>query len=244
MRRWLAIGLVVLVAGLVPASAAAGRTRQIDPVRGPTRAAAWVARVVVRTPAYARPQQSQVVTWLGARARWAGGPTQLLVLGAQQDPGGRRWLRVRLPERPNGAAGWILADRAVLSRTSWRLELDLSARRVQALHRGRVVRSFRAVIGAAATPTPRGHFAIAEIVRQPDPGGFLGPWALLLTAHSDVLDDFGGGPGTVAIHGRAGASLLDPLGSARSHGCIRIDNRQVGFLARVLVPGAPVTIRG
>jgi lipoprotein-anchoring transpeptidase ErfK/SrfK len=39
-----------------------------------------------------------------------------------------------------------------------------------------------------------------------------------------VLDDYGGGPGRVAIHGRAGASLLDPLGTARSHGCIRIDN--------------------
>ena len=57
-----------------------------------------------------------------------------------------------------------------------------------------------------------------------------------------VLDDYGGGAGRVAIHGRAGASLLDPLGSARSHGCIRIDNRQVRFLARVLVPGAPVRI--
>jgi hypothetical protein len=164
------------------------------------------------------------------------------VLGVQNDPLGRRWLRARLPDRPNGAAGWILADRAELSRTSWRLEVDLSARRVRAMRLGRVVRTFRAVIGAAATPTPRGHFAVAEVVRQPDPTGFLGPWALHLTAHSDVLDDYGGGPGTVALHGRGGASLLDPLGSARSHGCLRIDNRQISFLAQVLVPGAPVTI--
>ena len=33
------------------------------------------------------------------------------------------------------------------------------------------------------------------------------------------------------------------LGSARSHGCIRIGNRQIRYLARNLVPGTPVTIR-
>jgi len=243
MRRWIAIGLVMTAAGLAPASVAVASTDPAHPVQGPTRAEAWVARIVAPTRAYTRPRQSRVVTWLGAQARWAGGPDQLLVLGVQDDPLGRRWLRVRLPDRPNGAAGWILADRAELSRTSWRLEVDLSARQVRAIRLGRVVRTFRAVIGAAATPTPRGHFAVAEVVRQPDPTGFLGPWALHLTAHSDVLDDYGGGPGTVALHGRGGASLLDPLGTARSHGCIRIDDRQISFLAQVLVPGAPVTIR-
>jgi lipoprotein-anchoring transpeptidase ErfK/SrfK len=120
--------------------------------------------------------------------------------------------------------------------------VDVSLRRVRVLHGGRVVRSFPAVVGAPATPTPHGYFAVAEIVRQRDPHGFLGPWALHLTAHSRVLDDYGGGPGTVAIHGRDGASLLDPLGSARSHGCIRIGNRAVRYLARVLEPGVPVTV--
>ena len=57
-----------------------------------------------------------------------------------------------------------------------------------------------------------------------------------------MLDDYGGGPGRVALHGRGGASLLDPLGTARSHGCIRVDNRQITFLARVLKPGTPVAV--
>jgi hypothetical protein len=100
----------------------------------------------------------------------------------------------------------------------------------------------RAVVGAPGTPTPRGRFAIYEIDRQPDPFGFLGPVALHLTAHSDVLDDYGGGPGRVALHGRGGASLLDPLGSAASHGCIRVDSREVAWLARKVQPGVPVTI--
>ena len=57
-----------------------------------------------------------------------------------------------------------------------------------------------------------------------------------------MLDDYGGGPGRVAIHGRGGSSLADPLGSARSHGCIRVDNAAVRLLARVLAPGVPVVV--
>jgi lipoprotein-anchoring transpeptidase ErfK/SrfK len=140
-------------------------------------------------------------------------------------------------------AVWILASRTVLARTRWQVRIDVSDRRVRLLRRGRVVHSFPAVVGAPATPTPLGRFAVAEMVRQPDPHGFLGPWALHLTAHSNVLEDFGGGPGTVGIHGRDGVSLLDPLGTAASHGCIRIDNAAIRLLARRLIPGAPVTIR-
>jgi lipoprotein-anchoring transpeptidase ErfK/SrfK len=91
-------------------------------------------------------------------------------------------------------------------------------------------------------PTPRGLFAVSERVLQPDPDGFLGPWALLLTAFSPTLVSFGGGPGQVALHGRAGASLADPLGSARSHGCIRIPNVGIRLLARVAREGTPVEV--
>ncbi len=111
-----------------------------------------------------------------------------------------------------------------------------------ALRDGRPVRRFSAVVGAPGTPTPRGRFAIYEIARQSDPFGFLGPVALHLTAHSDVLANFGGGPGRVALHGRGGASLLDPLGSAASHGCIRVDSRRIAWLAGGARPGVPVTI--
>ena len=155
----------------------------------------------------------------------------------------RRWLRVRLPGRPNGAAGWIRATRAVTRRTRWRVVVDVDRRIVRLLQDGRVSRRWRAVVGAPGTPTPRGLFAIGERVRQPDRDGFLGSWALHLTAYSNVLDDFGGGPGTIGIHGRGGASLRDPLGTAASRGCIRLDNTAVEFLARRASEGTPVLIR-
>ena len=70
---------------------------------------------------------------------------------------------------------------------------------------------------------------------------------MALTAHSNVLQEFGGGDGRVGIHGRGGASLGDPLGSARSHGCIRLSNRSIDWIVRTIgagaLPGIPVSVR-
>jgi lipoprotein-anchoring transpeptidase ErfK/SrfK len=152
------------------------------------------------------------------------------------------WLHVALPRRPNGASGWIPADVARLSRTPYRVEISTARRTLALLRAGKAVLRTRVVVGKPSTPTPRGLFAIAERVPQPSAAGFLGPWALLLTAFSDNLRSYGGGPGQVAVHGRAGASLRDPLGSARSHGCVRIPNSAITILAR-RPEGTPVKIR-
>lgn len=64
-----------------------------------------------------------------------------------------------------------------------------------------------------------------------------------LRANSDVLDNFGGGTGRVALHGRSGASLRDPLGSARSHGCVRMNNDVIRWLAGRVPAGTPVRVR-
>jgi lipoprotein-anchoring transpeptidase ErfK/SrfK len=228
--------LSAALAALAPAAASAAPARASSPA-APTRSSAWIARLVAPTPAWPKPRATGRSRTLSPLGRWTGGPIGLLVLEVRRD-----WLRVLLPNRPNGRSAWITADRVRLVRTRLRVEIDLSERRITILRSGRVARRIRAVVGAPGTPTPRGRFAIYERARQPDPGGFLGPYALHLTAHSDVLDDYGGGAGRVAIHGRGGSSLLDPLGSAASHGCIRIDNAAVRHLARVLVPGVPVVV--
>lgn len=182
------------------------------------------------------------MTYVGARARWTGGPSALLVLGTGFDALGREWLKVRLPIRPNGTSGWIRADYTKLRETGYRVEVSVGRRVVRLLYQGRAVRSYHAVVGRPYWPTPRGLFAVSERVAEPDPNGFLGPWALVLTAFSPTLTTFGGGPGQVALHGRGGASLLDPLGSASSHGCIRLPNVAIRLLARVAREGTPVEI--
>lgn len=152
---------------------------------------------------------------------------------------GRRWLRVRLPGRPNGRTGWMLADRTRPASTEWHLRLRLSTRRLVVFRDGRVVRTFRAVIGKAATPTPRGEFfveeAVAVSVRKPG-----GPFALAMSARSEVLQEFAGGPGQIAIHGTTG--FADPLGSASSHGCVRVGAKAITWLARRIGGGVPVTV--
>ena len=193
--------------------------------------------------ARARPGAGRRVWTVPVATSWSAEPQILLVLGAAMHRG-RQWLRVLLPIRPDGRSGWIPRDDAVLSRTRFWITVDTSERVVKVYDDGRLARRFGAVIGNAATPTPDGLAAIYEKDRQPDPAGFLGPWALPLTAFSNVLYNFGGGPGRIAIHGRAGASLLDPLGSARSHGCIRIDDGPIVWMARHVPQGAPVLIAG
>jgi lipoprotein-anchoring transpeptidase ErfK/SrfK len=138
----------------------------------------------------------------------------------------------------------VPGDQVALDRTRYWVDVRTGSRRVTIYRLGKRVRRFRAVVGKPSTPTPHGLAAIYERNRQPDPGAFLGPWALSTTSLSSVLESFGGGPGRVAIHGRAGASLLDPLGTARSHGCIRISNGHVSWMARKVPAGTPVRIRG
>lgn len=181
---------------------------------------------------------------LSNRSTWIGAPVSLLVLAAQRVPAdnGRLWLQVALPVRPNGTRGWIPADNFQLTRLHWRLTISTEQRTVSVFRYGRLWRRFSAVVGAPATPTPHGQFAIYEAVPQPNPRGFDGAWALHTSAFSNVLKGFDGGPGRVAIHGRGGASLRAPLGSALSHGCIRISNANLLLLTRFAVPGTPVRI--
>ena len=125
----------------------------------------------------------------------------------------------------------------ILRPTTWRIAVSTAGRSLSVYRRGRLVRRLQVVVGAPDTPTPVGLFSIIGVWASP-PDAFLGSWILPLTAHSDTLQQFDGGDGTVGIHGRGGASLLDPLGSARSHGCIRVDNTSIDWLVDSIGVGA------
>jgi lipoprotein-anchoring transpeptidase ErfK/SrfK len=237
LHRLLAVAATALV-GLTT-TAPADAAPEPDPY-ALTPKLAHVARVVAPTWARREPGKLPAVMKVSPLAEWGGGRVQYLVLGSKLVDG-RRWLRVRLPERPNAAAGWVPADLTRDSTTPWRIVVSTSEARLTVERAGRKVVSFPSVVGKPSTPTPRGLFAIDEPIRQPS-GSELGPWALFLTAHSRVLDDYGGGPGRIAIHGRAGPLLADPLGTAASHGCIRIPNARVSWLAHIAINGTPVEI--
>jgi lipoprotein-anchoring transpeptidase ErfK/SrfK len=174
---------------------------------------------------------------LADRRPLTGVPTVLPVLGRRGH--GEGWLRVRLPGRPNGHVGWISAKGTREAKTDWRIRVSLSARRVTILDSGRVVRHFRAVVGKPSTPTPRGSFFIEEaLALSPSEAG--GPYALATSARSNVFQEFEGGPGQIALHGTD--NLAGSLGTAVSHGCIRLSTHAITWMARRIGAGVPLTI--
>lgn len=152
---------------------------------------------------------------------------------------GIRWLRVMIPGRPNGASGWIAQQGTRTGVTPWHLVVSLRARRVTVYRDGDLVRTFGAVVGKPSTPTPSGSFFVEETLRMSagEPGG---PFALALSARSDALREFEGGPGQIALHGRE--NLGGTLGAAESHGCVRLGTQSIAWLAERIGPGVPVTI--
>ncbi len=154
---------------------------------------------------------------------------------------GRSWVHVRLPGRPSGHTGWIRTAQTRWTTTPWAVSVSLSRRSVTVWHDGRVDRRFRAVVGKPSTPTPQGRFFVEEsLALSPAQSG--SPYALASSARSAVLQEFEGGPGQIALHGTG--NLAGSLGTAVSHGCIRLSTRAITWLARRIGAGVPLTIRG
>jgi len=167
--------------------------------------------------------------------------TVLPVLGHKTSADGLRWLHVRLPGRPNGRTGWIRKRATVPATTRWHIVIDTSRRRAIVYKRARPVRVFRAVVGKPSTPTPLGRFFVEETIKLRT-GDVGAPYALALSAHSNVLREFAGGPGQIAMHGLANVGGV--LGSAVSHGCVRLSSDAMSWLVARTGPGTPVTITG
>jgi lipoprotein-anchoring transpeptidase ErfK/SrfK len=174
-----------------------------------------------------------------ARTPITGEQTTLPVLAQAKGTGDRRWLKVMLPGRPNGLSGWIEKGGTTERITPWRITVSLRARRVRVYLLGRLRRSFNAVVGKPSTPTPTGKFFVQEtVILGAKRAG--GPFALALSARSNALSEFDGGPGQIAIHGRD--LLGGTLGQAQSHGCMRLATGAIDWLAAHISPGVPVNI--
>ena len=167
--------------------------------------------------------------------------TVLPVLAMKTGAAGREWLQVRLPGRPNSHTGWIKQHKTALSTTRWHIVVDTSGRRIIVYESGRPVLTVKAVVGKPSTPTPLGEFFVEELVAL-RPGDVGAPFALALSARSNVLQEFDGGPGQIGLHGLLNVGGVP--GTAASHGCVRLDTGTMRWLVHHIVPGVPVTITG
>ena len=224
-RLALVTGLVVLgslLAGAARAAPTVSRSQILVTLLAPHEVHKWPSAKAASLPL------------IGAQRPITGVRTVLPVLGHTKS-----WLHVRLPGRPNGLTGWIRKKSTVMSFTTWHLVVEIARRRVIAFHHGRVAKSFLAVVGKPSTPTPLGTFFVEEAIRL-SPGGMGAPFALALSARSNVFQEFEGGPGQIALHGLTG--IGGTPGTAVSHGCIRLDSAAMTWLVLRFHAGAPVTI--
>jgi hypothetical protein len=200
-----------------------------------TRWAHPVRRVAIRwlpTPQAGRITRTHYLTEDGF-------PEVYPVLRSWRDPKRNTWLEVRIPMRPNGRTGWV--RRSALGpyfRVRTVLVVVRHKLRATLYRRGRQIWRGPVGIGKPSTPTPAGRFWIREKFRTSDPGGLYGPMAFGSSDYS-VLSDWPGG-GIIGIHGTSEPSLIP---GRPSHGCIRVRNRAVRRLWRLMPIGTPLLIR-
>jgi lipoprotein-anchoring transpeptidase ErfK/SrfK len=149
------------------------------------------------------------------------------------------WVQVRLPMRPNGRTGWVQRS-ALGGLHTVHTELVVQRGRLRATlyKNGRAI--FRAPVGVGmrGLSTPAGHFYIRERLRISAGGGAYGPLAFGTSAYAPKLTDWPGG-GVVGIHGTNEPKAVP---GRPSHGCVRLRNRDILRLGRLMPVGTPVLI--
>jgi lipoprotein-anchoring transpeptidase ErfK/SrfK len=238
--------LLLMAACAPPASPAARPSVSESP--SPTRTKGTFAPATATPVSYpyyaatAKPASVQVhvrpggaVTRTLANPQPSGAPLTFLVKGEV----GVAWIEVFLPVRPNGSTGWVRAADVKVAGVPYRVDVLRGAHRLRLYDRGLLKREFPVAIGTRQTPTPGGTFYLKELLIPTNGGGFYGPYAYGLSGFSNVLKTFGGGEGVIGIHGTSDPSVI---GQDVSHGCIRMRNADITYLAKLLPLGTPVRI--
>jgi L,D-transpeptidase ErfK/SrfK len=127
-----------------------------------------------------------------------------------------------------------------------RMRIDVSERKLYVEADGETVRTYNVAVGAGGHPTPRGSFDVSRVIWNPrwvppdsdwakgekprEPGDPANPMGRVKIFFREP---------TYYIHGTNAESSI---GTASSHGCVRMLNEEVIELARLLVErtGTPV----
>ncbi len=146
------------------------------------------------------------------------------------------WEKIAVPMRPNGQFGWVKRSwlgGADVSHTL--IIVDIPTETMTVYSHGKVILTVPVGTGAPTTPTPTGHYWIAEAFPSTDPA--YGPWAFGTTDYATDTDFPDGS--IVGIHGTDEPQLIpgDP-----SHGCIRLTDADILELKPLVGIGTPVWV--
>jgi hypothetical protein len=228
------------VAALAVAAPAVGTTANAAgaTLSRPGHVSRWA---FVETATVARVSPSTSAKTVGRLGLKTEDRTSELVLALQDktDSLGRDWVRVRLPERPNGKTGWVrretLGDYNIVH--TW-LKIDRAAFTATLVRDGKVVFTAPVGVGEAGTETPPGEFYIRDRLVGFKPNTIYGAMAFGTSAYSPTLTEWPRG-GVVGIHG---TNQPDLIPGRISHGCVRMYNADILTLDRLMPVGTPVTI--
>jgi lipoprotein-anchoring transpeptidase ErfK/SrfK len=227
-----ACGPVTAVQPGVPASRPAPPGGEVSP--SPIKRGSYVATARTESVAVRAIPGGKVTRRLSSPTA-SGAPLVLLVLHRRAGQ-----LEVALPVRPNGSTGWIDSTAVDLAVTPYRLVVSREHHWLDVEYQGRRSAHYPIGVGRAVTPTPPGRYFLTELIRPRDPHGVYGPFAFGLSAFSETLTSFAGGPGQIGLHG---TDAPRGLGHDVSHGCLRVSDAVIRHLAATLPLGTPVEIR-
>lgn len=153
------------------------------------------------------------------------------------------WLRIMLPERPNGKTTWVRRSDVTTSSTGYRIVIRLNVTKLIVYKDGFPLFIAPVGIGKASTPTPQGHFFLT-VKESPDPHRY-GPFVLHTSGHSEAIQSWEGmGDAITAIHGPVSAksdAQIGREGTRISNGCIRMHKADLARL-NAIPPGTPIDI--
>lgn len=208
-------------------SAPTGPAEAVDAPAATTVAAATGSSV----PVSSAPGGAATSTLANPQA--SGAPLVFRVMRERGD-----WVEVQLAERPNGTTGWIPTSAVSLTTDPYAIVVTVATNTLDLYEDGEVVHSYPVATGTGGTPTPVGRFALTELLAPTNSG--YGPYAYGTTAFSEVLNSFGGGPGQIGLHGTDDSASV---GTAASHGCVRMHDADITALAEMLPLGTPFQVR-
>ena len=194
----------------------------------------WLASPVGDVPTYDAPGGRRI----GAMGHWYGWPQTVPILESRGE-----WLKVRLPERPNGKTAWIKRSGVKITQSVWRIVIRRGQTSLTLYREGFPYKTFPVGLGKSSTPTPTGSFYLGVI--EPQSSTSNGRYALASTAHSEAIQSWEGtGDAVIAIHGPVSAKSDRQIGSTGtyiSNGCVRM---HLGDLEQLYgVPlGTPIDI--
>lgn len=180
-----------------------------------------VLRIAGLTPVYDRPDGTAFAALPPTQFK---SPTWVPVV--EHRPG---WSRVLLPSRPDASTGWVYTGQSTHpqeARAAVTVDVDVDKRHLLLLNGNQQVGSWSVGVGKPTAPTPRGRTFIMASIKETVTK--FSPIILPLGTHSNTFDTYGGGPGTVALHGWPDKSKI---GTASSDGCIRVPDDLLAVLA-------------